>query len=444
MLLPIDNYIYIYYITHYQGEGVIMYKSIIKVFFTLMLVSFLLTLIFFSFIKELSPGTGFLILYIYILGGLAIIGILSFLLVNFHATLSAIWFPIRSLPWIYNFNKYLEKLELLVTSYLHRRLSRLFDASRNQTVVKDPDKRKYILFSDCHRGDESWADDFAQNENIYFNALRYYYQNDYTYIEIGDGDELWENKYIKVTQQHSDIFWLLDKFHKDQRLLMIWGNHDRYKIKHGLVHSYMDRAKNTIQKRLDGAEAFEAIVLKLMEDKKAINVFLVHGHQVDYFNAFYSAIGRFATRNIWKPLQQMGVADTTSAAQNYIKRDIIDRRLIEWIKSRKDLIIIAGHNHHPSLKTNPPDPYFNTGSCVHPRCITGIEISREKNGWQAVLVKWHISVENEEELNGDDKKTNKRKSTKKKSASAEAACQNLVVCRSELTEPLLLRTALRH
>jgi UDP-2,3-diacylglucosamine pyrophosphatase LpxH len=327
-----------------------------------------------------------------------------------------------------------------LTSYLHKRLSKLFDASYHQTVVKDPEKRKYILFSDCHRGDGSWADDFAQNENIYFNALSYYYQNDYTYIEIGDGDELWENNYIKVTQMHSDIFWLLDKFHKEQRFFMIWGNHDRDKIKHGLMHKHMNWAKNETEKRLDDSNVFEAVVLKLMDDKKEINVFLVHGHQVDYFNGFYFSIGKFATRKIWKPLQQMGVADTTSAAQNFVKRDIIDRRLIEWIQNKNDLIIIAGHNHHPSLKTNPPDPYFNTGSCVHPRCITGIEISKEKDGWQADLVKWHITVENEGELNGDDKKKSKRKS-----ASSTASCQKLVVRRSSMiAKPILLKNALRH
>ena len=30
---------------------------------------------------------------------------------------------------------------------------------------------KFILFSDCHRGDSSFADDFANNRNIYFHAV---------------------------------------------------------------------------------------------------------------------------------------------------------------------------------------------------------------------------------------------------------------------------------
>jgi hypothetical protein len=30
---------------------------------------------------------------------------------------------------------------------------------------------------------------FSRNENLYFTALNYYYKENFTYIEIGDGDE---------------------------------------------------------------------------------------------------------------------------------------------------------------------------------------------------------------------------------------------------------------
>lgn len=45
---------------------------------------------------------------------------------------------------------------------------------------------KFIFFSDVHRGDNSYADDFANNRNIYHHALRNYYENDFTYVELGD------------------------------------------------------------------------------------------------------------------------------------------------------------------------------------------------------------------------------------------------------------------
>ena len=52
------------------------------------------------------------------------------------------------------------------------------------------EKSKFVFFSDIHRGDDSLSDEFGRNRHIYSHALDYYYQNDYTYIKVGDGDEL--------------------------------------------------------------------------------------------------------------------------------------------------------------------------------------------------------------------------------------------------------------
>jgi hypothetical protein len=84
------------------------------------------------------------------------------------------------------------------------------------------------------------------------------------------------------------------------------------------------------------------------------------------------------------------------------------------------LIIIAGHTHRPVFanlslterrlmetgigsrgvrgKAEADPIYFNTGSCVHPRCITGIEITAEKEPddkaprLRYTLVKWGFSA----------------------------------------------------
>ncbi len=38
--------------------------------------------------------------------------------------------------------------------------------------------------------------------------------------------------------------------------------------------------------------------------------------------------------------------------------------------------------------------YYNTGSCVHPRCITGIEIAPGPDGQPAfTLIKWGYAAE---------------------------------------------------
>ena len=49
-------------------------------------------------------------------------------------------------------------------------------------------------------------------------------------------------------------------------------------------------------------------------------------------------------------------------------------------------MLIAGHTHRPKFVSNTGESYFNTGACVFPLGITGLEIS----DGNIALVKWHI------------------------------------------------------
>ena len=99
------------------------------------------------------------------------------------------------------------------------RLSEVYEEARRDQVIPVDDSSKIVLFSDCHRGDNSWADDFARNQILFFHALNYYNAQGFTYIEVGDGDELWENAdFDKIRRAHSHIFWKLKEFWDDDRL----------------------------------------------------------------------------------------------------------------------------------------------------------------------------------------------------------------------------------
>lgn len=72
---------------------------------------------------------------------------------------------------------------------------------------------KIIIMSDCHRGQGNNGDNFLPNQLLFFGALEYYYDNGFTYIELGDGDELWENRKIKpIIEAHSDAYWMMSQF----------------------------------------------------------------------------------------------------------------------------------------------------------------------------------------------------------------------------------------
>ena len=92
---------------------------------------------------------------------------------------------------------------------------------------------KLIVMSDMHRGDGSGADDFAKNSLIYRCALKHYLEEGFTYIELGDAEELWENdNFDQIYITHTPVYDLLMKFHdpdpEKTRYLKTWGNHDLY------------------------------------------------------------------------------------------------------------------------------------------------------------------------------------------------------------------------
>jgi hypothetical protein len=79
-------------------------------------------------------------------------------------------------------------------------------------------------------------------------------------------------------------------------------------------------------------------------------------------------------RILWKPLQIWGISDPTSPAKNYMERIKLNSAS-KWIENNGRKITIVGHASSQFLPIKPKfDTYFNDGSCVHPRSITGIEI----------------------------------------------------------------------
>ena len=92
-------------------------------------------------------------------------------------------------------------------------------------------------------------------------------------------------------------------------------------------------------------------------------------------------------------MERLGFRDPTSAAKNYKKKKKVEKRLSEWAKS-KGVLLIAGHTHRPVFPSAGEGMYFNDGSCVHPRCITAIEIENGK----ITLVKWCVMTKADKSL----------------------------------------------
>ncbi|MDE6760437.1 MAG: serine/threonine protein phosphatase [Lachnospiraceae bacterium] len=248
---------------------------------------------------------------------------------------------------------------------------------------------KYVLVSDCHRGVGTSSDNFLKNQHLYFAALKHYYHNGFSYIELGDGDELWENRNMEsIIEVHSDVFWLFSLFYKENRLYMIYGNHDMIKKKKRYSKkkcgSYFCTESQKKQPLFPNLTFHEGIILRSSKaPSKAL--YLTHGHQASLLNSTFWPLSQFFVRYFWRPLENFGVLDPTSAAKNYHVKHKTEERLNKWATDCQKTLI-TGHTHRPVLPEEPAY-YYNTGSCVHPRCITCIEIEN----CSLTLVKWSMS-----------------------------------------------------
>lgn len=276
---------------------------------------------------------------------------------------------------------------------VEKHLTDVYNASEELVI---DNKSKIVLLSDCHRGEGNWGDNFFNNQNLYFAALNNYYDNGFVYIEIGDGDELWENRSMEdIKYTYSHIFWLLSKFYKAGRFHMLYGNHDIVKkdksfAKDHFKYFYDESLKKYIP-LFPGIKMKEGLILRLKDSSNKI--FLVHGHQVDFLNYNLWRVARLLVRYLWRPFELAGIRNPTSPAKSYDKKIKIELKLMNWSKQQNQMLI-AGHTHRPVFPKPGEALYFNDGSCVHPRCITAIEIENSSIS----LVKWSVKVRKDRSL----------------------------------------------
>jgi len=284
------------------------------------------------------------------------------------------------------------------------------DCSRSKNFIKRIEKfganlefddtSKIVFISDVHRGDGGYSDSLRQNRNIYKAAINYYLRNDYTLIELGDGDELWKNKNLSdIAYNYKDIFKILTKFNEKNKLYLVFGNYDMIKSDKGFILK-QERIFKHIGKRFGrdmlnlykNVDFKEGVVLKYLPSEK--NILAFHGHQVDYMNCNLWKLSRFLVRYIWRPMERIaGFKEPISPSNNYDKGTKIDI-ILEKIAKKERKIIICGHTHNDIFPKVSEGLYFNDGCCVFPSSVTTIEI---KKGLIS-LVKWKIEVDSNNTL----------------------------------------------
>jgi UDP-2,3-diacylglucosamine pyrophosphatase LpxH len=268
---------------------------------------------------------------------------------------------------------------------------RLTSAYKKAKVEYFDDNSKFIFFSDSHRGDDSISDEFARNQNILLHALDYYYNRGYMYIEVGDGDELWEYPDFRLIRlAHNDIFFMMKKFYNANRLMLLYGNHNIYLKNKSYVkktyYYYHDEYNRNVRKLFYGIIPHEALILK--HRLTGQEIFIVHGHQGDLMNDQLWKISMLTLRYFWRYLQVVGFHNPASPARNQFTRHKVERAYKKWIRKHK-MMLICGHTHRPRFPKKRELPYFNSGCCIHTKGITGIEITDGK----IMLVDWRVRAD---------------------------------------------------
>lgn len=236
----------------------------------------------------------------------------------------------------------------------------LTDVKLNRSTTRKIDMKdlKLIILSDHHKGQKDGADDFRKCKAAYHAALGYYFSAGYHLYLIGDVEELWENRPKKVIQSYSDTFELEQRFALAGRYTRILGNHDDIWQYQREVDNYL---KEYIAQENEEAKVFEGIILSVYSGEENLgDLFIVHGHQGTGDADKYSKISRFFVRYIWRNIQRLTKISYTTPAKDFELRHNHEIEMFDWANQQDELILIAGHTHHPVFSSESHENYLLT------------------------------------------------------------------------------------
>ncbi|MFD0752034.1 metallophosphoesterase [Mucilaginibacter calamicampi] len=296
---------------------------------------------------------------------------------------------------------------------------------RGLVIPFDGKKDKFIVLSDQHKGSRDGADIFTRSSKNYLAALDHYDREMFTYINLGDSEELWGNTFLAVKKHNKATFENEKRFIKRKAFVKIFGNHDLYWDNDPLA------ALSLMQIYGEAIPIYEGIVLQTVADNRAISVFMTHGHQGD-LQSDGNWFSKWFVSNIWGPTQAFLAINPNTPANNQQLKTDHNRLMYEWSAKQTNTLLITGHTHQPVFRSFTElesiyeklaharaannveaitllqnkitalhlkgdvvtdfsaylDTYFNTGCCCFDDGdITGIEIADEC----IRLVKWEYS-----------------------------------------------------
>ena len=204
----------------------------------------------------------------------------------------------------------------------------------------DINTARFIIFSDQHKGTRDNADDFTLAENNYTVALDYYYKEQFTYVNLGDCEELWENTPDAVMKKNRAVLESEVKFLAANRYYRIFGNHDlewKYPFQQAL---YLKPVFGSSLKIYEGLE------LQMPHHGKTYSIFLAHGHQGDK-RSDGNPVSQWIVAAIWTPIQRFLDININTVSDSFELVDAHNIMMYDWSATQPRTIFISGHTHKP-------------------------------------------------------------------------------------------------
>lgn len=217
--------------------------------------------------------------------------------------------------------------------------------SRNgKTIAFNAATDRFIIFSDQHKGNGDHADDFAGSCPKYQQALAYYYRENFTYINLGDCEELWENKPEPVLLHYTRVMEQEAAFHTAGRYHRVFGNHDLLWFSNDAVQQFLYPVFN------DQLTIYEGVLLQTVINQQPLEILLTHGHQGDSVSD-RNAFTKWFVGRIWVPIQRWLDFNVNTPAKDFHMRDRHNLIMYQWTEQRVNTILITGHTHKPVFES---------------------------------------------------------------------------------------------
>ena len=135
-------------------------------------------------------------------------------------------------------------------------------------------------------------------KKIMWMRLQYYYDENFFFINLGDGEELWENNIFSV-KKHNQLSFEKEKlFQQQKRFVKIFGNHDLYWANDPTAFIQLESIYG------EKIPVYEGCILTTTINDRSFQIYLTHGHQGD-LQSDGNWFSKFFVSNIWGAIARL-------------------------------------------------------------------------------------------------------------------------------------------